>query len=250
MGLTQSSIDTKYTDENKYTDEQIKNRIQKIFFGNLNNNDNISAETLGWDQGIIDGGFTLSESSYSERFKNFDIRDVLARIQDGGNIDDMLSSLSMPQSEGISLSSEFRNIKQQLTDNKLSTNNTQPKSILDLVGGMSSMSNLVGGNLVGGNETSSVVPQDGDYSTTSNGNSDNINISPASSVTNSEADTNSEASYSHTNSNASPVSNSDAPVSESENTNTESSGLIIKPFSSTDTSEISFRHPYNKNRFN
>jgi hypothetical protein len=231
MGLLLSTSN-KSNKKKHYTSDEIKQNIDNLFIGD--NIDVTSLESLNWNtENYLDkqnGGYlgALSESSTDskKRYKKYDIKPILPKIQEGGNVNKVLNEINSDNvpdyddqsSEALSV---FENIKKHMLNELNENNNNQ-------TGGGDDMSNS--------DSYDSIQPQlallnmMGGKSQTTNSSETEIYVT-ASSNSNSDSDSDSKeemASYSFT-------------------SNDESS-VDIKPFSSTDTADYAFRHPNHVNK--
>ena len=308
MGASSSTIASdSYKQRKHYTNAEIENNIRRIFI-NSKTVDNTSIDSLKWnnlDNEVQEGGgLSISESSTNnelkDRYSKYDISNILPRIQDGGNIDEILNenqSDSIPNYNQVSDNSisEFDQIKKHMLDSMQSNNveaeQERKPNIINLFGGSnfsiydsennkSNNESETSFNLMTENsKTNSSASfnsndedddseevdicdeddsecnesdkihadkefeesmDDAGFATSSNG-STTISISSYKSDTQQLSSTQEKSSVNS--------STNVSSVSTYGKTSNNSDSINIRPFSSTDTADYTFRHPYSSNRF-
>ena len=332
MGASSSTVaNDSYKQRKHYTNAEIENNIRRIFI-NSGTVDNTSIESLQWNNADNKGqegqGLVLSESSthneLKDRYSQYDINNILPRIQDGGNIDEILNenqSDIIPNYSQMSPDSisELDQIKEHML-NSIEANKAEEErkpNIINLFGGhdfnlrnnsenydeiesetsfnLSSeksessfkMSTENSHNSSHSNSSNDDDDEDEDedddsnddicddddsecgkieklhdemeeeesmddagFATSSNG-STTISISTYKSDTPRLSSTRDSSMKSSTGDNVGSygkTSNNSESVSNDKTSNN-SDSINIRPFSSTDTADYTFRHPYSSNRF-
>ena len=125
MGTELSTpLDTnEYKEKENCTDAQIEERIRNVFFDS-------KLDDMETSEAAMHGGFLSNTNEQlwqgqdqgyeqEQRYKQYDLRNILPRIQDGGNIDDLLSEVPQDanyQNLSEELTSEFERIRQYMVN--------------------------------------------------------------------------------------------------------------------------------------
>ena len=328
MGASSSTEkNDSYKQKKHYTNAEIEDSIRRIFI-NSRIIDNTSIESLGWNDHIdVQEGQGLpsnteSDSAHNDlkdRYSKYNINNILPKIQDGGNIDDILNEVQsdiVPDYSRFTSddNSEFDKIKEHML-NSIKGNTSidldkvdqeHKPNIINLFGGSNfSIEDEKYDDVEHITETATSVYSSSENSTESEEDDDDIeddtdeddndeeddkkadeevdendeddededdsdrltsnnSIDDSGFATSSNESTISVSTYKSSINGASSIgknsvtdeasisnkSSSYGSVSRSyERTSNNSDSVNIKPFSSTDTADYTFRHPYSSNRF-